>query len=80
MFWFEVIYQNPKCFGIDKIKNKNGEKNASIDEITKVVENGLKYFEFLGVGGMSSRGFGRLKVLNLENPNNNGEENDSQAE
>jgi len=71
VFWFEVIYQNPKYFGIDKIKTKDNEKDANINEIINTVKSGLKYFEFLGVGGMSSRGFGRLKVLNLETSNNN---------
>jgi len=29
------------------------------------VNNGLKLFETLGVGGMNTRGMGRLRVLNL---------------
>ncbi len=68
VFWFEVIYQDPEYYGLT---------NRNRDTIINTVENGLKYFEFLGVGGMSSRGFGRLKVLNLETSNNteNGEEN-----
>ncbi len=70
VLWFEVVYQNPKYFGIDKIKNN--EKDDTIGEIIETVKNGLKYFEFLGVGGMSSRGFGRLKVLNLGNLDSNG--------
>jgi CRISPR/Cas system CSM-associated protein Csm3 (group 7 of RAMP superfamily) len=36
------------------------------------VKEGLQLFEHLGVGGMGSRGFGRLKVLNL----GQGDEND----
>jgi len=35
------------------------------DNIPEIVEDSLKMFETLGVGGMSSRGFGRLRVLNL---------------
>ena len=30
------------------------------------VEKGLKLFATLGIGGMNTRGMGRLKVLNLE--------------
>jgi CRISPR-associated protein Cmr4 len=56
VFWFEVIYQNPKCFELNR---------CDMNSIIETVKSGLKYFEFLGVGGMSSRGFGRLKVLNL---------------
>jgi len=53
ILWFDVTYQNPKYFGLDE---------WNIEIIRKTVEDGLKYFEFLGAGGMSSRGFGRLKV------------------
>jgi len=28
-----------------------------------VIESGFKYFEYLGVGGMATRGFGRLKIV-----------------
>ena len=54
VFWFDVTYQNPKNFGLN---------DWDISLITKTVEDGLKYFEFLGVGGMGSRGFGRLKII-----------------
>ncbi len=54
VFWFDVIYQNPKNFQLN-------EWNTEL--IIKTVEDGLKLFEFLGVGGMGSRGFGRLKVI-----------------
>ena len=33
------------------------------------VEKGLKLFEILGIGGMGTRGMGRLKILNLEKVN-----------
>ena len=54
VFWFEITYQNPKHFGLN---------DWETDLIIKTVEDGLRYFEFLGVGGMGSRGFGRLKVI-----------------
>ena len=54
VFWFDVTYQNPKHFGLN-----DWETNL----IIKTVEDGLRYFEFLGVGGMGSRGFGRLEVI-----------------
>ena len=61
IFWFDITYQNPKYFGLDE---------WNIEIIRKTVEDGLKYFEFLGAGGMSSRGFGRARIygdfLNLE--------------
>ncbi len=53
VLWFEVTYQNPKCFGMDA---------WNIEIVRKTVEDGLKYFEFLGIGGMGSRGFGRVRI------------------
>lgn len=50
VFWFDVIYD----------KYKNGDQ-----KVKETVQNGLEMFETLGVGGMSSRGFGRLRVLKL---------------
>ncbi len=54
VFWFDVVYQNPKHFGLN---------DWETDLIIKTVEDGLRYFEYLGVGGMGSRGFGRMKVF-----------------
>ncbi len=65
VFWFDVTYQNPEYFPAIKevIGCNNGE--TKLDCIMRTVEEGLELFEHLGIGGMSSRGFGRLKVLNL---------------
>jgi len=38
---------------------------GDIDKVKSTVNNGLKLFETLGVGGMNTRGMGRLRVLNL---------------
>jgi len=63
VFWFDVVYQNPRFYQINQINgcNKGDLKKCIIE----TVESGLSLFEYLGVGGMSSRGFGRLKILNL---------------
>lgn len=53
VFWFDVVYQDPKNFGLT-------DWNTGI--IMKAVEDGLSLFQHLGVGGMGSRGFGRLDV------------------
>ena len=64
VLWFDVTFQNPKWFQINKIEScSNGNLTRCVE---KTVEKGLSLFEFLGVGGMGSRGFGRLKVLNLD--------------
>ncbi len=60
VFWFEITYQNPKHFGLN---------DWEMDLIIKTVEDGLSLFKFLGVGGMGSRGFGRLEVLSLGDKN-----------
>ena len=63
VFWFDVVYQNPRFYQINQI---NGCNNGDLKKcIIETVESGLSLFEYLGVGGMSSRGFGRLKILNL---------------
>jgi len=56
IFYFDVVYQNPKHFGL----------NFDLNDIISTVETGFDTFEFLGVGGMGTRGFGKLKVLGLD--------------
>ena len=74
ILWFEVIYNNPKLFkvpnkgkrGIElKTIKKDKDKEADIAWLEKNVESGLVLFGFLGVGGMGTRGMGRMKVLNI---------------
>jgi CRISPR-associated protein Cmr4 len=69
VFWFDVVYQNPKNFpSLNGTKVKlwdSSEKEPDFKIIENTVEKGLGLFEYLGVGGMGSRGFGRLEVLNL---------------
>lgn len=60
IMYFDVVFNNPKHFeGIpDSLKG--------FDIIKRTVESAFRLFEHLGVGGMGTRGFGRLKILNLE--------------
>lgn len=58
VFYFEVVYQNPEHF---EISNK-----VSIDEVISTVEKGFELFDSLGVGGMGTRGFGKLKIFGLD--------------
>ncbi len=57
VLWFEVVYSNKKFF---RVKGKEPEHPPK-----PAVERGLKLFEHLGVGGMGTRGMGRLRVLGL---------------
>jgi len=59
VFWFDVVYQNPSYFPTLSNLNKG------FRSIKNTVKDGLSLFKFLGVGGMGSRGFGRLEILNF---------------
>jgi CRISPR-associated protein Cmr4 len=58
---FEVIYNRPEFFRIDNRKIPFGKEN-----IQGTVEQGMCVMEALGIGGMNTRGMGRLRVLNLD--------------
>ncbi len=55
---FDVVYNNPEMF-------RDGEIALNLDDVIQTVETGLADFAMLGVGGMNTRGMGRLAVLNL---------------
>lgn len=76
VFWFEVVFSNPRHFKIDgkktiTMKSKDEiadsknlkEEEADIPWLKTNVKNGLKYFETLGIGGMNTRGMGRIRVF-----------------
>ena len=55
MFWFDVVYKEKALY--PRVKMNKDPK--------EVVEKGLELIEYLGLGGMTSRGFGRLRILNI---------------
>ncbi len=73
---FEVVVSDPKFYRIAIQVNKNGKTeteyriplsdqdhpNGDIDEVKTTVGNGCALFESLGIGGMNTRGMGRLRV------------------
>ncbi len=60
VFALQVVYKNPREFLLD------GQPiPQDLSWVREQVEKGLKYLEYLGVGGMNSRGMGRLRILNL---------------
>lgn len=62
VLYFEVVISDPKFYQINGQQPLNtGGKQQVIDTVRK----GLTLFEFLGVGGMNTRGMGRLRVLNI---------------
>ncbi len=59
--------------GSNEPASSSGEQSAESQaepdgkqEVKKTVENGLRLFETLGIGGMGTRGMGRLRILNLQ--------------
>jgi CRISPR-associated protein Cmr4 len=67
VFKFDVIYNSGKYFRInDRELKTEGNGDVGTRWVKAQVEKGLKLFETLGIGGMGTRGMGRLKVLNLE--------------
>jgi CRISPR-associated protein Cmr4 len=41
------------------------DESHPVDRVWEIAESGLKLFEVMGLGGMNTRGFGRIKVINL---------------
>ncbi|RLC94147.1 MAG: hypothetical protein DRI77_11200, partial [Chloroflexi bacterium] len=67
---FPVVYHNPRHYVFPtRDGDKTGPKPFPADRtpawVQGNVEKGLRLMEYLGVGGMNTRGFGRLRVLNL---------------
>ena len=52
---FDVVIDEQRC-----------SDSFTVDKIKKIVAGGMKLFEPLGLGGMNTRGFGRIKILNLK--------------
>jgi CRISPR-associated protein Cmr4 len=62
---WELTCRNPKHFKI----NQEGVKAAdSPEKVRDVVTDGHSHLEHLGIGGMGSRGMGRLRVLKTKEP------------
>lgn len=63
---FDVQYNSGYTYRINKKQLKTEDGGEVGSSWVKVqVEKGLKLFASLGIGGMNTRGMGRLKVLNL---------------
>ena len=63
---WEIIAKNPKHFRIEgkEISAKvNSNKIDDPEKVFKVTQKAHEYLEHLGIGGMGTRGMGRLKVL-----------------
>lgn len=71
VIWFEVLYNKPEYFIIKQNGHSrqiqhdrtNGEGWRWLEDNVK---KGLRLLEHMGVGGMNTRGMGRLRILNLK--------------
>ncbi|OAT79301.1 type III-B CRISPR module RAMP protein Cmr4 [Desulfotomaculum copahuensis] len=66
LYW-EVTCRNPAHFRIGGKEIIYGTKKATTDDVHGVVETAHPYLEHLGIGGMGTRGMGRLRVWNGKN-------------
>ena len=71
---WEITCRNPKHF---KINGQQVTAVKSPEEVKNIISDAYPYLEHLGIGGMGSRGMGRLRVLN---PKGLGEVNTSEKE
>jgi CRISPR-associated protein Cmr4 len=62
LFW-EVTCRNPKHFKIDPKSKESDIPIQSPEGVEGVLAEAYSYLEHLGIGGMGSRGMGRLRVL-----------------
>lgn len=73
IMYFTVTILDPENFDLGKVKftdTRGNDRDVTIDGIRDKVEKGFELFEYLGLGGMSTRGFGRFKILNLKGEGN----------
>ncbi|MFW0885018.1 RAMP superfamily CRISPR-associated protein [Candidatus Acidulodesulfobacterium sp. H_13] len=73
VMWFDVVYNKPEYFrinGQEIMEDVANKLKADSGWIQTNVEKGLAYFEYLGIGGMNTRGMGRLRILNMGGQSN----------
>ena len=61
VMWFDVVYNKPEFF---RIKNKS--ISLKISAIKENIKKSMVVMKALGIGGMNTRGMGRVEVLNLD--------------
>lgn len=71
VFTFPVVFHNPQHYVFptwtgSRIQPTPFPEQRGAGWIRASVESGLRLMEHLGVGGMGTRGFGRLRVTNLD--------------
>lgn len=62
VFWFPITYLDPQFFSMNG-NTPSPHVNGGSVTVQTVVEKGLEQFQHLGIGGMNTRGMGRLRVF-----------------
>ena len=57
VFIMDITYENPKNYGNDEYENDEG-----LNTVIRTVEKGFELFSSLGIGGMGTRGFGKIDI------------------
>ncbi len=70
LFTSEAIPRGTIFYGNVRIEEHPLDEELPLDYVSEALKDSKKYFETLGVGGMTTRGFGRLKIFDW------GEKND----
>lgn len=63
LFTSEAIPRGTVFYGNIRIEKHPLEVGLSDEQVSDALEDSKKYFETLGIGGMTTRGFGRLKIF-----------------
>jgi len=74
LFTSEAIPRGTIFYGTIRIFDKTGFENLedklkplpSIDNLENALKDSKHFYETLGIGGMTTRGFGRLKLISPE--------------
>ncbi|RME42020.1 MAG: type III-B CRISPR module RAMP protein Cmr4 [Chloroflexi bacterium] len=71
LIW-ETVAKNPKHFKVDghniDVTLVNGQNMDAPEKVHQVIKKAHSYLEHLGIGGMGTRGMGRLKVVYENQP------------
>lgn len=69
LFW-EITARNPGHFrvGSAPVALKNAGQAVTIEDVHDIAAEAHPYLEHLGIGGMGTRGMGRLRVLATQSP------------
>ncbi|MDN5324449.1 MAG: hypothetical protein PWP02_159 [Thermosipho sp. (in: thermotogales)] len=78
LFTSEAIPRGTIFYGEIKVfdRSKLNEDLPSKEKIFEMLEDSKKYYETLGVGGMTTRGFGRMRILTELDEKNGGDKNE----